>query len=250
MTPFERGAYRARLAIGPADLEAAQRLRHLGFIESRGLATEGAQGLDADDLDALCEHVLIEETVSGRLVCCYRIMPLSSGAEIDRTYSARHYDLGGLRDYPAPMMEMGRFCVHPDWRRDPNVIRVAWTAMAAYVDARGVEMLFGCSSFMGAEAEAHMDAFALLKARHLAPKRWLPRVKAPLTFPFARLLRRKPDLKAAMAKLPPLLRAYLAMGGWVSDHAVVDRDLNTMHVFTGLEIGRVPKMRARLLRGA
>lgn len=252
MTPLTRGAYRARLAESAADLEAAQRLRHLSFIAGRGAVVEGprALGLDADALDAACEHVLIEEIAGGRLVCCFRIMPFGSGAEIGRSYSAQYYDLGGLCDYPGPMMEMGRFCVHPEWRRDPNVIRVAWAAMAAYVDERGVEMLFGCSSFEGAEAETHMEAFALLRARHLAPKRWLPRVKAPLTFPFARLLRRKPDLKAAMAKLPPLLRAYLALGGWVSDHAVVDRDLNTMHVFTGLEIGRMPKARARLLRGA
>jgi L-ornithine Nalpha-acyltransferase len=51
-----------------------------------------------------------------------------------------------------------------------------------------------------------------------------------------------------MLTMPPLLRTYLAMGGWVSDHAVVDRDLNTLHVFTGLEIRAIPPARARLLR--
>ncbi|QIE55977.1 GNAT family N-acetyltransferase [Pikeienuella piscinae] len=253
MITFSRGAYVARLAETPADIEAAQRLRHQSFIAGRGAVVEGvrAEGLDADQFDATCEHMLIEERRSGRLVCCYRMLPLGSGAEIGRSYSALHYDLCGLCAYPSPMMEMGRFCVHPDWRADPNVIRTAWTAMATHVEARRVEMLFGCSSFDGVEAEVYMDAFALLKARHLAPKRWLPRIKAPKIFPFARLLRRRrPDLKAAAAKLPPLLRAYLAMGGWVSDHAVVDNDLDTLHVFTGLEIGRVPKGRARLLRGA
>ncbi|MFZ8959943.1 MAG: ornithine-acyl-ACP acyltransferase, partial [Paracoccaceae bacterium] len=67
-------------------------------------------------------------------------------------------------------------------------------------------------------------------------------------FPFAAKLRRKPDLKRAMVTLPPLLRSYLMLGGWVSDHAVIDRDLNTIHVFTGLEIAAVPPARARLLR--
>jgi putative hemolysin len=89
----------------------------------------------------------------------------------------------------------------------------------------------------------------MLKERHLAPQRWLPRVKAPDVFRFARGLRRKPDAKRAMLTMPPLLRSYLAMGGWVSDHAVVDRDLNTLHVFTGLEIRALPEARARLLRG-
>ncbi len=103
---------------------------------------------------------------------------------------------------------------------------------------------------MGAETEAHLDALTMLAARHLAPKRWLPRVKAPNVFRFAqRLRRRTPDAKRAMLGMPPLLRTYLMMGGWVSDHAVVDRDLNTLHVFTGLEIRAIPPARARLLRG-
>jgi putative hemolysin len=109
-------------------------------------------------------------------------------------------------------------------------------------------MLFGCSSFHGTDAQAYADAFAMLKERHLAPTRWLPQVKAPDVFRFARRLRQKPDALRAMRTMPPLLRSYLAMGGWVSDHAVVDRDLNTLHVFTGLEIGAIPPARARALR--
>ena len=146
------------------------------------------------------------------------------------------------------MVEVGRFCIHPDWS-DPDVLRVAWGAMTRYVDEQAVEMLFGCSSFRGTEAGHYLDAFALLRERHLAPKRWLPRVKAPKVFRFAESLRlRKPDPSRAMLGMPPLLRTYLVMGGWVSDHAVVDRDLNTLHVFTGLEIGAIPPARARLLR--
>jgi putative hemolysin len=144
---------------------------------------------------------------------------------------------------------MGRFCIHPDWH-DPDILRVAWGAMTAWVDREGVEMLFGCSSFVGTDAADYLDAFALLKDRHLAPRRWLPRVKAPQVFRFARRLRaRTPDLARAMRGMPPLLRTYLMMGGWVSDHAVVDRDLGTLHVFTGLEIRAIPPARARLLRG-
>ena len=89
----------------------------------------------------------------------------------------------------------------------------------------------------------------MLRERHLAPRRWLPRVKAPQVFRFARVLRlRQSDPRAAMAAMPPLLRSYLAMGGWVSDHAVVDAQLGTLHVFTGLEIRAIPPARAKLLR--
>ena len=121
--------------------------------------------------------------------------------------------------------------------------------MTRFVDENGVEMLFGCSSFKGTDAELYADAFAMLKDRHLAPRRWLPRVKAPSVFRFAQKLRlRKPDAKLAMLGMPPLLRTYLLMGGWVSDHAVVDAQMNTLHVFTGLEIAAIPPTRKRLLR--
>lgn len=245
------GRYRARIARTPADVAAAQALRWRCFIDGRGAARTGREdGRDADDHDAACTHVLIEEAATGTLVCCFRMLPLADGHQIGQSYSARYYELSRLAAFDGPMVEMGRFCVDPGWR-DPDILRVAWAAMTRHVDAHGVEMLFGCSSFTGAEAEAHLDAFALLKERHLAPKRWLPRVKAPAVFRFARQLRwRKPDLRAAMQAMPPLLRSYLAMGGWVSDHAVVDRDLNTMHVFTGLEIRAIPPARKRLLRAA
>ena len=125
--------------------------------------------------------------------------------------------------------------------------RAAWGAMTSFVDSEGVEMLFGCSSFHGTDAESYADAFAMLSEKHIAPKRWLPRIKAPNVFRFAERLR-KPDRVKALKTMPPLLKSYLTMGGWVSDHAVVDRDLNTLHVFTGLEIRAIPPARARALR--
>ena len=250
MPNLKRGRYLARLAEDANDVKAAQRLRYQTFIAGTGATKEGlrAEGLDADHLDGMCDHMLVEDRKTGELVCCFRMMPLKTGAEIDKCYSAQFYDLDALRDYPDPMVEMGRFCIHPDYK-DPDVLRIAWGAMTGYVDDNGVEMLFGCSSFHGTKADEYMDAFALLKARHIAPKHWLPRVKAPKIFPYAkRLTIKRPDMKKARDKMPPLLRTYLSMGGWVSDHAVVDPDMNTLHVFTGVEIKRVPKARARLLR--
>lgn len=245
-----KGRYEVLTAGRPEDILAAQRLRWLCFVGQRGGAEAGADSLDADDYDERCTHVLIRDTATGQLVGCFRMMTLSGGAEIRDSYSARYYNLSRLSGFQGKMVEMGRFCIHPE-RHDPDILRLAWGALARHVDAEGVEMLFGCSSFMGTETQGYEDAFAMLRERHLAPKRWLPRVKAPNVFRFARALRlRKPDPRLAMAAMPPLLRSYLAMGGWVSDHAVVDNQLNTLHVFTGLEIRAIPPARAKLLRAA
>lgn len=244
MLSLRKGRYQARQAVTSADIEMAQALRYRCFRAT--LAAPG--GLDADAFDAISVHILVEEARSGAVVCCFRLLPLTSGCDIARSYSAQFYDLAALSAFPGRMVEMGRFCV-TQGLRDPDVLRVAWGAMTDYVDREGVDLLFGCSSFHGTEAADHLDAFALLKDRHLAPRRWLPRVKAPDVFRFARRLRgMRPDAKRAALAMPPLLRTYLMMGGWVSDHAVVDRDLNTLHVFTGLEIARVPQGRARALR--
>jgi putative hemolysin len=240
MTGLERGRYRARLAADAHDLRAAQGLRALAF---RG----AGDALDIDRFDAICDHLLVEEIRSGALVCCCRFLPLERGAEIGRSYSAQYYELSALESFEGRMVELGRFCLHPDWH-DPDILRVAWAAMTDYVDETGVELLFGCTSFAGTDARAYYDAFAMLKARHLAPLRWLPRVKAPDVFRFAARLTRKPDAKKAMSRMPPLLRTYLMMGGWVSDHAVVDRAMNTLHVFTGVEIAAIPPARKRMLR--
>ncbi|MEX0278412.1 MAG: GNAT family N-acetyltransferase [Ruegeria sp.] len=236
---LNRGRYRARLARTSQDLEAARGLRTLAFATGQ---------TDGDEFDGICAHILVEDTrESDALVCCFRMLTMNNGTEIAKSYSAQYYDLSALQVFDGRMVEMGRFCIHPDWT-DPDILRVAWGAMTAFVDQNNVQMLFGCSSFAGTETDEYLDAFAMLKHRHLAPKRWLPRVKAPDVFKFAARLRRRPDAKKAMLRMPPLLRTYLMMGGWVSDHAVVDRHMNTLHVFTGLEIGAIPPARKRLLR--
>ena len=255
MAIFSSGRYKARLAATGADVIRCQQLRYLAFIQKRGLDPAGVCGAtaarrDSDEFDPDCRHMMIEETRTGTLVCCFRLLALSDGSEIARSYSAKYYELSNLASYPGRMVEMGRFCIHPA-HRDPAIMRAAWSEMSRIVEREGVDLLFGCSSFHGVDAEAYMDAFALLKEKHLAPKRWLPRVKAPNVFRFARKLGlRRPDMKLALRHMPPLLRSYLVMGGWVSDHAVIDNELNTLHVFTGIEVKRVPPTRARLLRRA
>jgi putative hemolysin len=233
------GRYRVRFGEGQTDLAAAQTLRSLCF---------GTIHMDLDRFDVLCSHILVEDVGSGELVCSFRILELGDGREISQSYSGQFYELSRLAEYPCPMIEVGRFCSHPNWT-DPDILRLAWAALTRIVDERGVQMLFGCSSFAGIEVESHLDAFAILQQRYLAPERWRPQAKAPNLIRFDLLKRPEMVGSQAVLAVPPLLRSYLMMGGWVSDHAVVDRDMNTLHVFTGLEIGAIPEARQRLLRG-
>lgn len=240
MPELRRGRYLSRQVDSEADLAAALALRAACF---RGGAP------DEDGFDSVCRHMLIEDSATSRALCTFRLLPLPGGRAIDGSYAAQHYDLRRLAAYPAPMIELGRFCIRPEAAGNPDILRLAWGTLARVIDAEGAQLLFGCSSFAGTEATRYGDAFGMLRDRHQAPPGWLPRVKATdvIRFAVARLPR-IPDPKAALRAMPPLLRSYLAMGGWVSDHAVVDRDLGTLHVFTGLEIAAIPPARARALR--
>lgn len=230
--------YRFRFSQRPADIARAQALR--GRVFRKGV-------WDGDHHDDGALHGLVEAK-GGALVCCFRVKPLAAH-DVGDSYSAQFYDLDGLTEAGIKTLELGRFCVDPAYD-DPLIIRLVWASLTNYVIENDIELMFGCSSFRGADYGRHADALALLRARHIAPKTWLPRIKAPRVFEFAKsLARHKFDLRAANQGMPPLLRSYLAMGGWVSDHAVVDDDLDTIHVFTGVEIKKIPPARRNLFLG-
>ncbi|MDF1872619.1 GNAT family N-acyltransferase [Vannielia sp.] len=247
MKELTKGRYRVRQAQSRADMAAVMALRGLTF---RGDA--GADDSDAFDTRAM--HVIIEdmraEGEAARLACAFRLLRLSGGGDIAQGYTAQFYDTAPLASYPGPMLEMGRFCIDPAARGDPHVLRTAWVGMTDLIDSQGISFLFGCSSFHGTDPAEHFDALALLRDSYTAPSALRPAPKAPQTHPFTALPDRAPDKRTALLTMPPLLRSFLLLGGWVSDHAVVDDDLGTLHVFTGLEIQSVPPARARALRAS
>lgn len=239
--------YRACIAATDADIRRSQRLRWRCFMA--GQPGAAADGRDQDRFDATCQHVLIEDRGSGRLLACFRVQVLN-GPDITRGYAGSHYDLTGLRSYDGVTLEIGRFCIDPQVR-DAAILRLAWVMLAQMVDRHGVRLLFGCASFPGADAQRHRHALALLGRDHLAPRGWQPGIRAADVFCYGRDLRGwRFDPRLAQAGLPPLLRSYLRLGARVGDHAVIDRQLDTLHVLTLLEVQAIPAARLQLLRAA
>lgn len=214
------------------DIAACQTLRHLCFI--------GGVGLDADRFDPASEHVMIEQ--DGVLVCTLRMRVLPDGADLTDSYTGSFYHFGPMR---GPTLEVGRFCVAEN-AFSADVLRMAWVAITAWVDAHDIQHLFGCASFTGTDPAPYADAFGLLQSAHIGNMNVAPQsidnksLKSVRGTSF--------DRRRAMDQLPPLLRSYLGMGGYVSDHLIIDRTLGTLHVFTGLRIVDIPAARARSLR--
>ena len=234
------GRYRARYASSQIDVLAAQSLRYQCFNLSN------KDELDVDDFDALCQHVLIENLETEKLICCYRILKFDSGKNISSSYSSQFYDLKVIESFAEPMIEVGRFCIDPSVN-DPSVVLTAWGALAQIVKQNQTGLIFGCSSFEGTEKEKYFDSFALLRDRYMAPDHWRPKIKAAQVFCYSKDLIYKVDKKKALLNMPPLLKTYLSMGAWVSDHAVVDLNMKTLHLFTGMEISKIPKSRKKFL---
>ena len=229
---FHKGRYSVRLAVSDADLAACQALRHRCFFR--------AAGVDADRFDARCTHVMIAGERG--LVSTFRLLLIPDGMDLSRTYTAQSYDLSALAAYPGAKLELGRFCIDPSVM-DGDVLRVAWGALTQLVDANDVRLLFGCSSFDGIDPAPYVAAFGVLAARHQPPAPWWIGRKAEAVLPLEKAVQR-----GGAQQMPPLLRTYLMMGGWVSDHAVIDRVMQTLHVFTALEIAKIPAGRAAALR--
>ena len=234
------GRYRARFASSQIDVLAAQSLRYRCFNLSN------KDELDVDDFDTLCQHVLIENLKTEKLICCYRILSFDNGKNISSSYSSQFYDLKVIESFTEPMIEVGRFCIDPEVN-DPSALLTAWAALAQIVDHNQTKFLFGCSSFEGIEKEKYLDSFALLRDRYMAPDHWRPKIKAAQVFCYSKDLIYKVDKKKALLNMPPLLKTYLSMGAWVSDHAVVDLNMKTLHLFTGMEISKIPKSRKKFL---
>lgn len=237
MEPLRKGGLVARLAQGREDMACVLAFRAAAFPRTGGE--------EEDSQDQLSAHVMVEGEVG--MLAYFRVMLFGWGAGLAQGYAAQFYDVGPLSGYAKPVAEMGRFCVAPGGVH-PDVLRLAWGAMARIVDEGQAGLIVGCSSFRGADWRLHRDGLALLAEGFIGPAEHLPGRKAAEVVDYPGLVGPVVDRRASLAGLPPLLRTYLGMGGWVSDHAVVDRELDTLHVFTCVEVDKVPAARAASLR--
>lgn len=234
--PLRQGGLEIRPTVGAAELAEVLALRALAFRGDTGAAD--GDGYDADSLH------LRAGPVGGAAWAALRLRPHMVGRIVG--YAAQSYDLDALARAPGAALELGRLCLHPD-HPAPDLLRLVWAGVARAADAWGAARLIGCSSFPGTEPDRLAPALGLLAARHLGPQALRPGRRAPETRALTDW--RDAGTPEGATLLPPLLRAYLALGGWVSDHLVIDRDLGTIHVFTCVEIAAMPEGRKRILRG-
>jgi len=231
------GTLGARLARDASDIAAAQALRYRVFYDEMGAVPDAetkAARRDVDPFDEVCEHLLVFDTERGEgpdgIVATYRLLRGSRAREKGhRFYTAGEYDISMLENQPGEVLELGRSCVDANYRGRPTM-QLLWGAIAQFVFHHNVGLMFGCASLHGVDPEALALPLSYLHHFHQAPEALCPRALPNLSVDMDFMPADAIDQKAALAALPPLVKGYLRLGGFVGDGAVVDRQFNTTDV--------------------
>jgi putative hemolysin len=211
----------------PGEIRAAQALRHAVFVVERGAAPT-APGLEADPFDPVFDHVIVRDAARPErgVVATARV---AAGA----AYTGREFDLSPLAASGRPLCEMGRICLHPDYRGGV----AAWLLLRAALDhlrARGRAIAVGTGSFPGADPARHLPALRALRAAALAPERMRPRATGPEAIEV-----RGAAPSGAMREVPALIKGYVRAGAWIGEGAWLDRAFNTVDVCLVLDLDRL-----------
>jgi len=233
--PLEQGNYSVKLVNDAHEFREALRLRYRVFnVELReGLATSHSTGHDFDEFDPVVDHIIVKTTHDDAVIGTYRLQTGLAAARNIGYYSEREFDFVPYEPLRAEVLELGRACIDQAHRNTP-VLALLWKAIAQYALARGCRYLIGCSSLtsqnplVGAKVYAKMQNF-------LAPEEMRTVPQSSYAFD---LCDGETDEEA---KIPKLLRAYLATGAQICGPPAMDREFGTIDFLTLLDLGRVPK---------
>jgi len=228
----KKPAFQIEWAKSPSEVKEAQRLRYKVFAEEMGAnLSQNAEGLDVDEFDAYCDHLLIRDHDSLKVVGTYRVLPPHKAKEIGRLYSDSEFDLTRLDHLRPKLVELGRSCVHQDFRSGA-VIMALWSGLAQYMQKNGYEIMLGCASIPMADG-GHFAAslYNSLSNEQMAPVEFhaFPRLPLPLD-----------QLNGGLeVDAPPLIKGYLKLGAKICSSPAWDPDFNTADLLTMLRLSEI-----------
>ncbi|MBV9812078.1 MAG: GNAT family N-acetyltransferase [Acetobacteraceae bacterium] len=225
-----------RIAKTAAEVDAVQALRYRVFYSEMGAVPSAAAAAllrDRDPFDDVADHLLVvdHELGSGAsgVVGTYRLIRENAARRLGRFYSEDEYDLSAIDHFPGRVLELGRSCVHPDYR-GRAAMQLLWRGIAAYVFLHQIDLMFGCASLPGTDPDAIATELTYLYHNHLAPPALRLRALDRRYVQMRRLDPEDIDPRRAATLLPPLVKGYLRLGGFVGDGAVIDHQFNTTDV--------------------
>jgi putative hemolysin len=211
------------------EVREAQRLRYKVFAEEMGARLKPSnEGLDIDIFDDFCEHLIVRDTETLKVIGTYRVLPPHQAKQMGCLYSDSEFDLVRLRNLRHKMVEVGRSCVHQDYRSG-GVIMALWSGLGQYMKKNNYEIMLGCASVpMGDGGHYAASLSKILNAQHLVDieYRVFPRLALPVE-----------QLNSNLEVEPPaLVKGYLRLGAKICGEPAWDPDFNTADFLTMLRL--------------
>jgi putative hemolysin len=230
----ETSLFRVTLAQTPDDLVQCQRLRYIVFnLElGEGLSTSDRSGLDIDPFDSFCDHLMVRDLESGRLVGTYRLQTGETARKNLGYYGNQLFDFSAYDRIRKEMLELGRACVHVDFR-NIMVLHALWKGIAVYATRVEARYLVGCSSISSQDENYGVAMYESLKDKYLAepPLRTVPQPGHSCQSTGEAIESTRP---------PRLFRAYLEISGRICGPPAIDREFKTIDFLTVVDLARLP----------
>lgn len=234
------------LAVTPQDVRDSQRLRYHVFADEMGAKLDcPLPGIDSDTFDPWCRHVIVRDRRTREVVASTRVLLDAEARLKGGFYSASEFDLGNLRRAAGPMMEVGRTCVHPDYRSG-SAISLLWSGLARFIEMHQYQYVIGCASVPMTETDSTAsDIYEMLKHKYLATE--AERV-TPLR-PLPASCRQDVETRLPPA-LPPLLKAYIRLGARIGGEPSWDPDFGCADFFILLSPAAIERRYAKRFMAA
>lgn len=236
-SPHSRHGQAESVVVGWAssidEVREVQRLRYQVFSEELGVNLHGHDGLDEDQFDACAEHVFVRDAKTGQVVGTYRVLPRGCTSSVG-FYSAQEFDISELLPHRERILEIGRACVHKDYRSGPALMAL-WKAILVYTVQNDYDMILGCTSVpISSTSPSVVDVHQMLIDSGAMSEEF----KASPRNPFDHSLQPVVQADVKMV-LPPLFKGYVRLGAQVCGAPTYDPDFHTADFLTVLHRANV-----------
>jgi putative hemolysin len=229
------------IATEPDEIVEAQRLRFQVFnLElNKGLQSSYENGLDIDEFDPYCNHLIVRDIKSSEVVGTYRMMRGTQARQHLGFYSEKEFDLSRIKTLDGELLELGRSCARKDYR-DRALLPLMWEAIVDYVRLHSVRYLFGCGSLYTTDIAEVSAIFALLRSKYYAPEHCRVEPVASCRFKgVTEATISSADEASLFQKLPSLIKGYLRIGAVVCGPPALDAEFGTADFFLLLDFSNL-----------
>jgi len=226
--------FRVSLAKSLDDLVECQRLRYMVFNceLGEGLDASTQTGLDRDHFDFICDHLMVHDANSGKLVGTYRMQSGYRAKGNLGYYGEELFDFSPFEKLRRQVLELGRACVHQDYR-NTAVLHMLWKGIARYAETCDARYLIGCSSLTSQDENEGLALYETLRKKYMAEPALQTKPKPGHEC--------HPNGSPMPPPAPPrLFRAYLDISARLCGPPAIDREFKTIDFLTLLDLYRIP----------